>query len=284
MTSDAFQTGPRSTQVVDSGFFTELNPGGTRCNTPPTWAEAERVPIGGTEDSFFEGDFFYDIALDASENAYLTGYAYSYDFPVTTNAIQRVNNAGGEPGGNSFIAKFGATAGVTFLPTATTLSSTTAGANITFTAVVKPVTGTGVPTGTVTFYVNSVKATAVTLDPTGTATYTTDQLADSLNNVIAAYSGDATYGASGSSLGQTPDARGTATQLVFTTPPPQRSARGQRRYSSSHCGGCYSGHCDHSLGSRLRVTISGPAGYTPQTYPRSLPRVASPPLASAIFR
>ena len=55
--------------------------------------------------------------------------------------LQRVNNAGGEPGGNAFIAKFGATAGVTYLPTTTTLSSTTAGANITFTAVVKPVTG-----------------------------------------------------------------------------------------------------------------------------------------------
>ena len=134
-------------------------------------------------------------------------------------ALQTVNNAGGGPGGNSFIAKFGATAGVTFLPTTTALSSTTADANITFAAVVKPATATGVPSGTVNFYVNSVKATTVTLDRTGTATYTTDQLSDNLYNVIAAYSGDATYGASGSSLGLTPATGLPATTLTLTANP-----------------------------------------------------------------
>ncbi len=179
--------------------------------------------------------------------------------------IQTVNNAGGGPGGNAFIAKFGATAGVTFLPTTTTLSSTTAGANITFTAVVKPVTGTGVPTGTVNFYVNSVKATTVTLDPTGTATYTTNQLTDTLSNVIAAYSGDATYGASGSSLGQTPGA--TATQLVFTSPPAAAIGLGGN-------GGTAVVTVEDALGNivttpsvTVTVTITGPAGYTPQTLP-----------------
>jgi len=219
VTSDAFQSGPRSAQIVDSGFFTEVNSNGSGLQYSTYLGGSGAGAYGGTEYSYFEGDFFYDIALDGSANAYLTGYAYSYDFPVTKNGLQTVNNAGGGPGGNSFIAKFGATAGVTFLPTTTTLSSTTAGANITFTAAVKPATGTGVPTGTVNFYVNSVKATTVMLDPTGTVTYTTNQLTDNLYDVIAAYSGDATYGASGSSLGLTPSTGLPPTTLTLTANP-----------------------------------------------------------------
>ncbi len=219
VTSDAFQSGPRSAQTVDSGFFTEVNSNGSALQYSTYLGGSGAGAYGGTQFSYFQGDFFYDITLDGFANAYLTGYAYSYDFPVTKNGLQTVNNAGGGPGGNSFIAKFGATAGVTFLPTTTTLSSTTAGANITFTAVVKPVTATGVPSGTVNFYVNSVKATTVTLDPIGTATYTTNQLTDSLYNVIAAYSGDATYGASGSSVGLIPATGLPATTLTLIANP-----------------------------------------------------------------
>jgi sugar lactone lactonase YvrE len=268
VTSDAFQTGPRTAQVFDSGFFTELNPSGSALQYSTYLGGSGAGSYGGTDFSFFNGDFFYDIALDASENIYLTGYAYSYDFPVTKDALQRVNNAGGGPGGNAFIAKFGATAGVTYLPTTTTLSSTTTGANITFSAVVKPVTGTAVPTGTATFYVNSVKAMTVTLDPTGTATYTTNQLTDTLNNVIAAYSGDATYGASGSSLGQTPTTPGnTAIALVFTAPPAAAIGQGGNGGTAVVTVVDASGNTVTTPSVQVSVTIAGPAGYTPQTYP-----------------
>ena len=177
-----------------------------------------------------------------------------------------MDNATGKPGGNAFIAKFGATAGVTFLPTTTTLSSTTAGANITFTAVVKPVTGTGVPTGTVNFYVNSVETTTVTLDPTGTATYTTNQLTDSLNDVIAAYSGDATYGASGSSLGQNPATPpDTATQLVFTIPPASSIAPGGNGGTAVVTVEDAGGNIVTTAAVAVTLTITGPTGYTTQT-------------------
>jgi sugar lactone lactonase YvrE len=263
VTGDAFQAGPLSARPIDSGFFTELNPTGTALQYSTYMGGSGAGSFGGTEESYFQGDFFYDITLDTAANAYLTGYAYSYDFPVTKNAFQRVNNAGGTPGGNAFIAKFGATAGVTFLPTATTLSSTTVGASITFTSVVKASTGTGIPTGTVNFYVNSVKAATVTLDPTGTATYTTAQLTDTLNNVIAAYAGDATYGASGSSLGQTPD---LATQLVFSAPPAALIGNGGNGGTVLVTVEDASGNIVISPSITVTIAIAAPTGFTPQTF------------------
>jgi sugar lactone lactonase YvrE len=266
VTSDAFQSGPRNAQVVDSGFFTEVNSNGSALQYSTYLGGSGAGAYGGTEYSYFEGDFFYDIALDGAANAYLTGYAYSYDFPVTKNALQTVNNAGGGPGGNSFIAKFGATAGETFLPTTTTLTSAPGATSVTFTAVVKGTPAAGVPTGTVNFYLNSVREATVTLDETGTATYTSPLLAD-LTDVIAAYSGNAIYGASGISLGQIPSSPppGTATQLVFIVPPASPIAPGGNGGTAVVTVEDGDGNPVTTASVPVTVTITGPTGYTSQT-------------------
>jgi sugar lactone lactonase YvrE len=266
VTSDAFQSGPRNAQIVDSGFFTEVNSTGSALQYSTYLGGSGAGAYGGTEYSYFQGDFFYDIALDGAANAYLTGYAYSYDFPVTKNALQTVNNAGGGPGGNSFIAKFGATAGETFLPTTTTLTSAPGATSVTFTAVVKGTPAAGVPTGTVNFYLNSVKEATVTLDETGTATYTSPLLAD-LTDVIAAYSGNTIYGASGISLGQIPSSPppGTATQLVFTIPPASPIAPGGNGGTAVVTVEDGDGNTVTTASVPVTVTITGPTGYTSQT-------------------
>jgi len=73
----------------------------------------------------------------------------------------------------------------------------TYGQTITFTATVS---GTGgVPSGVVTFSVGT-SIGAVTLDPSGTAVYTTSSLPAGTTTVSAAYSGDTTFGGSTSPL------------------------------------------------------------------------------------
>ena len=66
------------------------------------------------------------------------------------------------------------------------------GVSVTLTAVVSPSNGGGVvPDGTVTFSDGGTALSTVTLDATGTATFTTSTLADGVHDITAVYSGDA---------------------------------------------------------------------------------------------
>ncbi len=61
--------------------------------------------LGGSGNSTtHEGDKAFGIAVDSSGNAYLTGNAFSTDFPVL-NAYQGTNKAAGANGPNAFVAK-----------------------------------------------------------------------------------------------------------------------------------------------------------------------------------
>jgi hypothetical protein len=84
--------------------------------------------------------------------------------------------------------------------TALTASNTTiaAASNITFTAQVTP-SGSGTPTGTVTFLNGSTTLGTAALNSSGQATYSTSSLAAGSYSVTAAYGGDATFAPSTSS-------------------------------------------------------------------------------------
>lgn len=62
---------------------------------------------GGCDFNFgcYPGDSAVGIAIDSSGNAYIAGNALSTDFPVTSNAYQKVNNAAARAAHNLFITK-----------------------------------------------------------------------------------------------------------------------------------------------------------------------------------
>ena len=100
------------------------------------------------------------------------------------------------------------------------------GAPVTFTAAVSPASGSGTPTGTVTFSDGGTQIGTATLDSSGTATIiTTTPLAAGTHMITASYGGDQNFAASTGSLTQTVNKIATTTALVLTSA--GRSAPGQ---------------------------------------------------------
>ena len=98
--SSNFPTTAGALQAKSGGgydaFVSKLNAGGS--------ALLYSTYLGGGLD-----DFGYGIAVDASNNAYVTGLTYSANFPTTTGALQ-TTLGGGEGGGydDAFVAKLNA--------------------------------------------------------------------------------------------------------------------------------------------------------------------------------
>jgi hypothetical protein len=84
----------------------------------------------------------------------------------------------------------------TFTTLTTSPSSTIFGQPVTLTATVSPTPGTGVPTGTVTFFDGGTPLGTVALNSAGQATFTTTSLAPGAHGLSAFYNGDANFVAS----------------------------------------------------------------------------------------
>jgi hypothetical protein len=104
--------------------------------------------------------------------------------------------------------------GGTAISTTTTLtpSATTAvqGASLTFSAAVSPASGSGIPSGVITFADGSTPLSTATLDGAGKASYSTTTLSVGSHSITAAYGGSAAYGQSTS----------TAATIIITAPAP----------------------------------------------------------------
>jgi hypothetical protein len=93
VTTGAYQTTNHAAPNGEpTGFVSELNDNGT-----------------GLIYSTYLGGSNYDIALgivlDSSDNAYVSGLAFSTDFPTTTGAYQRTNNSADNGGWNAYVTK-----------------------------------------------------------------------------------------------------------------------------------------------------------------------------------
>jgi hypothetical protein len=98
VTGGAFQTKDNGAAKKRwNGFITKLNPTGT--------ALVYSTYLGGSGTNSGGGDFGNSIAVDALGNAYVDGYAYSVDFPITANALQPKNAGAAGQFANAFVTE-----------------------------------------------------------------------------------------------------------------------------------------------------------------------------------
>lgn len=107
VTSGAFQkTNQGGTNGVSNGFVTKINAAGsalvysTYLGGSGLSGYAGEASLGDTG-----GDGCASIAIDASGDAYLTGTAYSTNFPVTASVYQATNKSASAKRPNAFVAK-----------------------------------------------------------------------------------------------------------------------------------------------------------------------------------
>jgi Bacterial Ig-like domain (group 3)/Beta-propeller repeat len=89
-----------SVNSVSTAFICKFNPSGTALMYS-TYLGGD----GSATTQFAQGDFGHSIAVDAAGNAYITGWTYSSNFPVTSNAYQRTNWAAENAQATGFVSK-----------------------------------------------------------------------------------------------------------------------------------------------------------------------------------
>jgi hypothetical protein len=193
VTSNAFQkTNAANFYQGPNAFLTELNPAGS--------ALVYSTYFGGSYEEMGTG-----IALGAGNLVYLMGVAGSPDMPVTGNAFQTTLNA--KNGTSGFVTAFDQGAAITTLPTLTSMVSNAnpavTGTNLVYSVTVAPLSGAGVPTGSVTFSIDEVNKIVVPLSSAGQAIYPRAPLPTGEHYILAAYSGSAVYSASAFGLTET---------------------------------------------------------------------------------
>jgi len=151
------------------------------------------------------------------------------------------------------------------------LNPSSYGQSVTFTATVAPTSGTGVPTGSVTFKSGTTTLAKVTL-VSGAASYSTTALTVGMKSITEVYSGDSTYTTSTSAaLSQVINKATTTTTLTSSQNP---STSGQlvtfTATASPQYSGTPTGSVTFKLGTTPLATVTmsnGVATYTTSTLP-----------------
>jgi hypothetical protein len=184
ITAGAFQT--QNYTMLDSGdygsFVAKLNSTGTDL--------LYSTYLGGSGNGDFNddcSDCVNGLALDHAGNAYVVGIDESTDFPLSINAFQSSMSY-------AFVTKFNASGMVSLPATTTTLTANanpqTTAAPAIITAQVQATSGSPTPTGAIAFSANEAPWTVLTLDNTGSASYSNSTLPSGANAIAVRYYGD----------------------------------------------------------------------------------------------
>lgn len=89
-----------STNAVSTAFVSKFNPSGTAL-LYSTFLGGNAIP----DTLHLQGDYVHGLAVDSAGNAYVTGWTYSSNFPVTKGAFQSINQAASFELANGFVTK-----------------------------------------------------------------------------------------------------------------------------------------------------------------------------------
>ena len=189
-TPGAFQTSCGSKNNCQDAFLAKISPSGMLVYS---------TYLGGSGGTGLTMSWGNGVAVDSSGNAYVTGYTYSKNFPVTPGAFQTTcgscyfdNGVGSF--GNALVTK------IEPVPASTTTlksspKTSTYGQAVTFAAVVSSKAGTPPDGETVNFMEGSAVLGTGSLSG-GTASFATSALPVGTNEVTAIYGGDSNFAAS----------------------------------------------------------------------------------------
>jgi hypothetical protein len=213
---------------------------GTAAITPLTYPYVSSLAVAD-----FNGDGKLDVLITTCCGATVTSIALGNGFG-SFSSIRNLQISGSAPSaaavdvsgdgrpdillnsssvGSDFVVmlnQYGSAGVMTTTKLTASATSIAPGASVTFTATVAPVSGSGVPTGTVTFYDGTTSLGTGTL-AAGVAKYATSQLSTGSHSITASYGGDSSNAGSTSgpvTVTVSSTSKGTSTTTLTATPNP----------------------------------------------------------------
>ncbi|AXC10399.1 Cell surface protein [Acidisarcina polymorpha] len=179
VTSDAFQKTEVGANPEGDGFpfFTKLNSDGSALLFSTYFNGANGIRPG----------YFGSVAADTLGNAYLGGSTWASDYPTTGGAFQQADPS---PGHAVAVVTKLAFNGLTETKISSSANQEALGNEVTFTAHVVPVSGSGIPTGEISWKIDGAVVGHSDLDGNGEAVFSTSALSSGAHNVVAGYLGD----------------------------------------------------------------------------------------------
>jgi RHS repeat-associated protein len=211
LTGSAFNTTAGTTFSGTAATLSDADQGATAGNFSATIDWGDGTTSDGT------------VSADANGNGFVVSGSHSYTNAGSFTTTVQVADSGGSTASAGSTATVGNQVSMQIAQTSTTTTASTSGTPaafgqmVTFSAAVRPTSGSGTPTGTVTFKDGSTTLGSATLS-NGTASLALTSLAVGSHGITESYSGDSHFTASTSStLTQTVQKAGTSTTVATGT-------------------------------------------------------------------